>query len=102
MKIKLRIIVLGLVSLFLASCSNDSAEQSTSEVPENNKTYKWIMVTTWPKNFPGVGMAPENFSKMVDEMSNGRLKIKVYGSGELVPAFGVFDAVSQGTYQAGH
>ncbi len=60
------------------------------------------MVTTWPKNFPGVGMAPENFSKMVDEMSNGRLKIKVYGSGELVPAFGVFDAVSQGTYQAGH
>ena len=102
MKIKLRIIVLGLVSLFLASCSNDSAEQSTSEVPENNKTYKWIMVTTWPKNFPGVGMAPENFSKMVNEMSNGRLKIKVYGSGELVPAFGVFDAVSQGTYQAGH
>ena len=104
MKIKLKIIVLGLVSLFLASCSNDNTESSSSsaQAPESIKKYKWIMVTTWPKNFPGVGMAPENFSKMVDEMSNGRLKIKVYGSGELIPAFGVFDAVSQGTYQAGH
>jgi TRAP-type mannitol/chloroaromatic compound transport system substrate-binding protein len=35
-------------------------------------------------------------------MSNGRLKIKVFGAGQLVPAFEVFDAVSQGTAQIGH
>lgn len=35
-------------------------------------------------------------------MSGGRLTIKVYGSGELVPGFEVFDAVSQGTVQMGH
>jgi TRAP-type mannitol/chloroaromatic compound transport system substrate-binding protein len=47
-------------------------------------------------------MAPERLAKMVDDMSNGRLKIKVYGAGELVPALEVFDAVSRGTSQMGH
>jgi TRAP-type mannitol/chloroaromatic compound transport system substrate-binding protein len=59
-------------------------------------------VTTWPKNFPGLGMASEKLAKLVDTMSNGRLKIKVYGAGQVVPAFEVFDAVSRGTVQMGH
>ncbi len=60
------------------------------------------MVTSWPKNFPGLGIAPENFAKNVEAMSAGRLKIKVYGAGELVPAFEVFDSVANGTAQMGH
>ena len=35
-------------------------------------------------------------------MSRGRLDIKVYGAGELVGPFEVFDAVSQGTAEMGH
>ena len=35
-------------------------------------------------------------------MSGGRLTVKVFGAGQLVPAFEVFDAVSQGTAQMGH
>ena len=64
--------------------------------------YQWKMMTTWPKNFPGLGSGAENFSKFVDEMSAGRLKVHVYGAGEIVPAFEVFDAVSQGVADAGH
>ena len=30
------------------------------------------------------------------------MKIKVYGAGELVPAFEVFDAVSRGAVEMGH
>ncbi len=63
---------------------------------------RWKMVTTWPKNFPGLGTAPENFSRLVEKMSGGRLQVKVYGAGEIVPAFGVFDAVSQGVAEMGH
>lgn len=62
----------------------------------------WKMVTSWPKNFPGLGMAPENFSRLVDEMSQGRLKIQVHGANEIVPAMGVFGAVSSGSVQMGH
>jgi len=35
-------------------------------------------------------------------MSGGRLQIKVYGAGQLVPALETFDAVSQGTAEMGH
>lgn len=64
--------------------------------------YRWKLVTTWPKNFPGLGTAPENFARIVNEMSNGRLVVKVHGAGELVPALGVFDAVSAGSVEIGH
>jgi len=66
------------------------------------KRYRWKMVTTWPKNFPGLGTGANNFAKMIGEMSEGRLSIKVYGAGELVPALGCFDAVSRGTAEVGH
>jgi len=64
--------------------------------------HKWKMVTAWPKNFPGLGAGANLLAKMINEMSDGRIKVKVYGAGELVPAFEVFDAVSKGTAQMGH
>ena len=91
------------ISFTLISC-NQGTENTTpnSTDVESKKIYKWTMVTTWAKNFPGLGMAAENLSQYVNEMSNGRLQIKVYGQGELVPSFGVFDAVSQGNVELGH
>lgn len=77
---------------------NVNAEQAEAGQP----LYRWKMVTTWPKRFPGVGMAPENFARLVKEMSNGRLVIDVYGANEIVPAMGVFGAVSSGSVQMGH
>ena len=47
-------------------------------------------------------MAPERLAKLVKEMSDGRMNITVYGAGEIVPAMGVFDAVSSGSVQMGH
>ena len=64
--------------------------------------HKWKMVTTWPKNFPGLGTGAEYLAKLITEMSGGRIQVKVYGAKELVPAFEVFDAVSRGTAEMGH
>lgn len=64
--------------------------------------YKWKMVTTWPKNFPGLGTAANKLAELIGEMSGGRISVKVYGAKELVPAFEVFDAVSRGTAEIGH
>lgn len=63
---------------------------------------KWKMVTTWPKNFPGLGTGANNLARLINEMSGGRMKVKVYGANELVPPFEIFDAVSRGTAQMGH
>ena len=83
----------------LLSCSDTS---NSAEKVDNQKTYNWSLVTTWPKNYPGLGMAPERLAKLVNEMSDGRMNITVYGAGEIVPAMGVFDAVSSGSVQMGH
>jgi len=67
-----------------------------------SKKFKWKMVTTWPPHFPMLGEGADKLAQWAEEMSDGRLKISVYGGGELVPPLGVFDAVSQGTVQMGH
>ena len=64
--------------------------------------FEWKMVTSWPKNFPGGGTSAQYLADLVSSMSNGRLKIKLYSAGELVPAFEVFDAVREGTAECGH
>lgn len=66
------------------------------------RVYRWKLITTWPKNLPALGTAPERLAERLRVMSNGRLDIRVYGAGELVGAFEVFDAVSQGTAEMGH
>ncbi len=54
------------------------------------------MVTTWPKNFPGLGTGAERLARRVEAMSRGAIRIDVYAAGELVPALQAFDAVAQG------
>jgi TRAP-type mannitol/chloroaromatic compound transport system substrate-binding protein len=65
-------------------------------------TINWKMVTSWPKNFPGLGTGANFLAKLIGEMSGGRLTVKVYGAKELVPALEVFDAVYDGTAEMGH
>jgi len=60
------------------------------------------MVTTWPKNFPGLGTSAERWAQRITAMSGGRLNVKVFAAGELVPAFEAFDAVSSGTADMYH
>lgn len=79
-----------------------TASTSASAAPKGKAEHEWKMVTTWPRNFPGLGTGAEFLAKAIQAMSGGRINIKVYGAGELVPAFEVFDAVSSGAAQIGH
>lgn len=63
---------------------------------------EWRMVTTWPKNFPGLGTGAELLAKLITEGTDGRLSVKVFGAGEIVPAFEAMDAVANGTVEMGH
>ncbi|WP_246439070.1 TRAP transporter substrate-binding protein [Teredinibacter franksiae] len=100
------ILLLGLCVLMFALLVINSGKERNAPVNTISKTeqqiFEWKMVTTWPKNFPGLGLAPENFARMVGQMSAGRLKIRVHGANEIVPAMGVFGAVSSGSVQMGH
>ncbi|MEM1433367.1 MAG: TRAP transporter substrate-binding protein [Pseudomonadota bacterium] len=95
--------LLGLAGLLLLGACGPAGETGgEAAATTSQKVYRWRMITTWPKNLPGLGAGPENLANRLREMSNGRLDIKVYGANELVGAFEVFDAVSQGSAQMGH
>ncbi len=96
-----RFLFLILLAL-VGGCGGSQEVTVVGENSEPKRIYNWKLITTWPKNLPGLGAAPERLAEHLRVMSNGRLNIKVYGSGELVGAFEVFDAVSQGAAEMGH
>ena len=60
------------------------------------------MVTTWPKNFPGLGVGAQRLADRITAVSGGRLTIQVYSAGELVPALQSLDAVIGGSAEMSH
>lgn len=85
----------------LGACTR-KADMVATPAKSTGQTFRWKMVTTWPPNFPGVGTMVNELARMIYDMSGGRLEIKVFGGGELVPALQIFDAVSRGTAEMGH
>lgn len=92
----------GTLGLWVLDSQQKGPTSEDGSQAVSTEQIKWKLVTTWPKGLPGLGSAPENFARRVEEMSNGRLSVRVYGAGEVVPPFEVFDAVSQGVAEMGH
>src|SRR5262245_58129816 len=59
----------------------------------------------WQSTWPAKDIFHEyanDFAKKVNDMTGGDLRIEVLPAGAVVPAFGLFDAVSKGTLDGGH
>lgn len=79
-----------------------AAALAVPALAQEQATLEWKMVTSWPKNLPGPGVTAQRIADRIELMSGGRLRVRLYAAGELVPALGVFEAVSAGTAQMGH
>ena len=97
---KRRNLIGGLSAAALASACTQKTTAPAATA--STQTFNWKMVTTWPPNFPGLGVGATNLARLIERMSAGRLKITVYAGGELVPPFEVFDTVSRGSAEMGH
>ncbi|MCF6226838.1 MAG: TRAP transporter substrate-binding protein DctP [Xanthomonadales bacterium] len=89
----------------LTACQGESAEEAittSTDCQAATETIHWKMVTTWPRDFPALGTGANTLAESITRISGGRIQVKVYGGGELVPPFEIFDAVSSGTAQMGH
>ncbi len=67
-----------------------------------DKVYKWKLATTWGPTLSPFIDAPKNMARLVKEMSNGRLIIRVDASNKHKAAFGILDMVKGGQYDMGH
>ncbi len=92
----------GSAALLVARGSGIDQSDNTYTTATARSARQLSMVTTWPKNFPGMGVSAERFANRVREASDGQINITVYAGGELVPALGAFDAVSLGNADIYH
>ena len=60
------------------------------------------MVSTWPRDFPGLGTGAQRFAQRLSELTDGRISVKYFAAGERVGAFDVFDEVASGNAQMYH
>jgi hypothetical protein len=63
---------------------------------------RWRLTTSFPKTLDTLYGACEMFAKAMADLSDQKFQISVYGPGEIVPAFQVFDAVANNTVEMGN
>ncbi len=63
---------------------------------------KWRLASSFPKSLDTIYGASEQMSKRVAAATGGKFQIQVFAGGEIVPPFGVVDAVQNATVQACH
>ncbi len=67
-------------------------------IAQSRKTL--TIVSTWPRDFPGLGTSAQRLAKRITDISDGKLKTEYFAAGEKVGAFDVFDDVASGNSQA--
>ncbi len=59
-----------------------------------------VIVSTWPRDFPGLGLSAQRLAKRITELSEGKITTQYFAAGERVGAFDSFDEVASGNAQA--
>ncbi|ANW24709.1 ABC transporter substrate-binding protein [Vibrio coralliilyticus] len=90
----IRSTVTGAIALVLSLAS------ATSFAAE--KVYRLKLAETWGPNTPILGDATKNMAQLAEEMSNGRLKIRIDSANKHKAPLGIFDMVKSGQYDLGH
>ncbi len=88
--------------MLVGSAVGSASVFSAPAVMAQGAVTEWKLVTSWPKNLPGPGVTAQRIADQVALLSGGAFKIRLFAAGELVPALGVFDAVSNGTADMAH
>src|SRR5438132_14144639 len=79
-----------------------AAAVASPAIAQSAPTVRWRLATSFPKNLDTLYGACEMFSKAVADLSDQKFQIGVFGPGEIVPAFQVFDAVANNTVEMGN
>jgi len=91
----------GAAGMAAYNASLRSATAPAVAAPEVVKSTRTMtIVSTWPRDFPGLGTSAQRFAQRVVELSNGAIQTEYFAAGERVGAFDAFDEVSSGNSNA--
>ena len=78
------------------------AAVSVPALAQTNSNVRWRMASSFPKSLDTIYGGGEVLAKRVGEITGGKFQISVHAAGELVPAFGVVDAVQANSVECSH
>jgi TRAP-type mannitol/chloroaromatic compound transport system substrate-binding protein len=84
-----------------AVASAAAVEQAVAQTPSLPQIH-WRCASSFPKSLDTIYGGAETIAKRVGELTSGKFQIRVFAAGEIVPAFGVVDAIQQGTVESAH
>jgi TRAP-type mannitol/chloroaromatic compound transport system substrate-binding protein len=79
-----------------------AAAISAPAIAQGAPEVKWRLASSFPKSLDTIFGAAEVISKQVAAATSNKFQIQVFAGGEIVPPFGVVDAVQNGTVQCCH
>ncbi len=90
-----------LASGSVAVASAAAVQQAVAQAP-SLPSVRWRCASSFPKSLDTIFGAAEVISKRVEQLTFGKFQIRIFAGGEIVPAFGVVDALQQGTVECSH
>jgi len=81
-----------------AAIAGTGASLAAPAVAQERK--QLVIVSTWPRDFPGLGLSAQRLAQRIGEISDGHFAVEYFAAGERVGAFDVFDEVASGNSQA--
>jgi TRAP-type mannitol/chloroaromatic compound transport system substrate-binding protein len=84
-----------------AVASAAAVSQAVAQTPSLPQI-KWRCASSFPKSLDTIYGGAELIAKRVEQLTSGKFQIRVFAAGEIVPAFGVVDAIQQNTVECAH
>lgn len=95
-------IALCLLFACMLSACDEVESPNAQATATSTERVTLTLAETWGPNYPIFGDTTQHLAKMVDQMSNGRLKIRVDSANKHKSPLGVLDMVKAGQYDMGH
>ena len=89
---------IGKAGLGIATGVAATSALSTPAIAQSKKTI--TIVSSWGRDFLGLGTSAQRLAARVTELSQGALTTEYFAAGEKVGAFDVFDEVASGNSTA--
>jgi len=86
----------------IATAVAASGALAAPAIAQSSPELKWRMASSFPKVLDTIFGSAETFTKYVSDATDGKLQIRLFAAGEIVPGLQVADAVQNGTVEMGH
>lgn len=99
----------AVVAAMLAACGKKEEVAAPAAAPAapaapaviTGETVRWRMATSFPKSLETLHGCAVKFSETVKALSGGKFEVSVHAAGELIPAFGIVDALADDSIEMG-